>query len=144
MKKLVIILIALLSFGAMANAQIQVTHKSSIQTLTSVRLGFISLMTNDGHFYLSFQTSNQFDDSMIIKLGEDKKEAIETLQSFISIIVSMKKGDSVTINSANKEFRLYRYAKNTILIFADGYAGNSNTNKAEMEKFLDYLMFEVY
>lgn len=144
MKKIIAIIITLLSFGAMADAQIQITHKSNTKTLTSVRLGFISMLRNSGYFYLVFQTNSQFDDSMIIQLGKDKKESIETLQSLIDIIASMKKGDSVTINNLGQEFRLYRYAKNSITIHADGFAGNSNTNKNEMEFFLDHLMFEVY
>lgn len=40
MKKLVIILIALLSFGAIADAQVSVTKKTKIERLISLRAGY--------------------------------------------------------------------------------------------------------
>ena len=89
-------------------------------------------------------TTNQFDSPMILPLGKDKTEAIKTIKALIEITTTIKTGDCITIESIyGTEFRIYRFAKNTIVINADGYAAASNTNKAELTKILDMITFDV-
>lgn len=131
---------------AIADAQITIKSKSNTKTLLSIRMGVITLEYEENDcFYLAMSTTNQFDDAIILPLGKDKREAMQTLNDLIDITTSMKKGDSITIESAyDREFRIYRRAKNTIAIYADGYAGSASTNAAELKRILDHLTFEVY
>jgi len=143
MKKFVIFIIAMM-MTVIADAQITIKGKSNTETLLSIRMGFITLKY-DGTYYLTMSTTNQFDDPMILPLGKDKKEAMQTLDALIDITTSIKKGDCIKIESIyGEEFRIYRFAKNTITIHADGYAAPSNTNKLELTRILDHLTFEVY
>lgn len=144
MKKILIALIAALAFlPTIAEAQISVTSKSNNEKLLSIRMGFITL-NYDGSYYLGMQTTNQFDNHMILPLGKTKEEAIKTVQALIDITTTIAKGDCITIESVyGTKFRIYRYAKNTITIHADGYAGYSNTNKNELTRILDTITFDV-
>lgn len=144
MKKILIALIALVALSShVADAQIKVKSKSNMETLLSIRMGFITL-NYDGSYYLAMSTTNKFDKPMILPLGKSKEEAIETTKSLIEITTTIGKGDCVKIVSAyGTEFRIYRFAKNTITINADGHAAASNTNKAELTKILDKITFDV-
>ena len=127
----------------MAEAQIKITEKSNTQKLMTIRMGKINLFF-DNDYYLALETSNQFDDPMILPLGKDKKTAIETLENLIDIVASIKKGDAIKIESAyEREFRIYRSAKNTISIHSDGYAGFAYTTKAELTRLLDCVTFDI-
>ena len=143
MKKILLMVIAFMTLVPMADAQITVKEKSNRETLLSIRMGFITL-NYDGSYYLAMSTTNQFDNPMILPLGKEKKDAMSTIQALIDITTTIQKGDCVRIESAyGEEFRIYRYAKNTITINADGYAASSNTNKAELTKILDAICFDV-
>lgn len=144
MKKIIIAIIAaMVLMPTMADAQISVSSKTNTERLLSIRMGFITL-NYDGQYYLAMSTTNQFDKPMILPLGKTKEEAIETTKSLIEITTTIGKGDCVEIVSAyGTQFRIYRFAKNTITINADGYAAASNTNKAELTKILDKITFDV-
>lgn len=143
MKKIIMIVITMMMLiPSVANSQIKVTGKVSTEKLLSIRMGFIELKY-DGSYYLLMSTTNRFDDPIILLLGKDKEEAMQTLQSLIDITTSIQKGECITIENAAEELRIYRQAKNTILIFTNGRAGNSNTNKAELTRCLDAVSFDI-
>lgn len=141
MKKFIILLFALVILPVMADAQIVVKDKNTTETLLSIRMGFIALNCSGGSYYLAMSTTNKFDRPMILPLGKDKDEACATIESLIEITTTIGKDDCVRIESAaGEEFRIYRFAKNTITINADGYAAASNTSKAELNRILDKIM----
>lgn len=143
MRKIIMIVISMMMLmPSVANAQIKVTSKVSTERLLSIRMGFIELKYN-GSYYLMMSTTNRFDDPIILLLGKDKEEAMQTLQSLIDITTSIKKGDCVTIQNASEELQIYRYAKNTISIYSEGRAGSANTNKSELTRCLDAVSFDV-
>ena len=143
MKKIILILIAFMTLVPMADAQITIKSKSNKETLLSIRMGFITLNYDD-RYYLALSTTNQFDDLMILPLGKEKKEAMSTIEALIDITTTIKKGDSVSIESIyGQEFLISWFAKNTILIHSKGYAASSNTNKAELTRILDAITFDV-
>lgn len=143
MKKFITLIVSLMMLPIITDAQIVVKDKTNTETLLSIRMGFIKL-NYDGSYFLAMSTTNQFDRPMILPLGKDKAEAIKTIESLIEITSTIKKGDCIKIESAyGTEFRIYRFAKNTITINADGYAAASNTNKAELNKILDIITFDV-
>ena len=81
MKKIFILIMTML-MPMMAEAQIKITEKSNTQKLMTIRMGKINLFF-DNDYYLALETSNQFDDPMILPLGKDKKTAIETLENLM-------------------------------------------------------------
>lgn len=143
MKRIIVLIIAALTFCTISEAQISVKSKSTTERLLSIRMGFITL-NYDGQYFLAMSTTNQFDKPMILPLGKTKNEATETIKSLIEITTTIGKGDCVRIVSAyGTEFRIYRFAKNTITINADGYTAASNTSKAELIKILDAISFDA-
>lgn len=145
MKKLVIILIALLSFGAIADAQVSVTKKTKIERLISLRGGYVSLSRHNDLIYLSVWSDNRFDEAYIINLGRDKATAMQSLEALIEIANTIKKDESIDFNDGLHEYYVYRgLLKGEIWIKANDRAGYGITSKGELKKILDHLTFEVY
>lgn len=144
MKKIFVIIIStMILMPTMADAQIKIESRKTTETLLSLRMGFIDL-TYNGSYFLSMSTTNQFDDPIVISLGKDKQEAMQTLQNLIDLTTSIKKGECITIeNTFGEKLRIFRYCKNTISIFSDGRAGSSNTNKSELSRCLDSVTFDA-
>lgn len=123
----------------LAEAQIKKTGTFQSETITSVRMGIVSLKVADDVYYLSFQTTNQFDDIMILKLGQTKESAIQSLQDIIDILDNLQGNATQYIdNGFGKEFRLYK-VMGALYISADGYAGSGNVSKGELKRFLKAL-----
>jgi hypothetical protein len=117
MKKTLALLVALLiSVGSMAQLNITSDEKSP-EFLTK------NLMynPNTNKYTLFFETSNQFDDSMQILLG-NKEQAIKTLED-LTILTEIKEEKTIEINNGYGEiFRIYTGPSSTMMC-GDGYAG---------------------
>lgn len=123
----------------LAEAQIKKTGTFQSETIASARMGVVSLKVADNVYYLAFQTTNQFDDFMILKLGQTKESAIQSIQDIIDILGNLQGNDTQYIdNGYGKEFRLYK-VMGALYINADGYAGSGNISKGELKKFLKAL-----
>lgn len=139
MKKILIAIISMMFMMSIADAQIKKTGTFQSETISSVRMGFVSLKMADDVYYLSFQTTNQFDDLMILKLGQTKESAIQSLQDIIDILENLQGNATQYIdNGFGKEFRLYK-VMGALYISADGYAGSGNVSKGELKRFLKAL-----
>lgn len=139
MKKILIAIISMMFMMSIADAQIKKTGTFQSETISSVRMGIVSLKVADDVYYLSFQTTNQFDDIMILKLGQTKESAIQSLQDIIDILDNLQGTATQYIdNGFGKEFRLYK-VMGALYIAADGYAGSGNVSKGELKRFLKAL-----
>jgi hypothetical protein len=139
MKKLLFIIIAALCLIQSANAQIQKTGSIKTTTIASCRMGFVNLSLSEGLFFLSIGTTNQFDNMMLLKLGDNKESAIQSLNDLVDILDSLTGDDLQRIdNGFGKEFRLYKLL-GALYINADGYAGSGNIGKSELNKFIKAL-----
>lgn len=140
MKRVIYIILAMMFLlPTQAYAQIKKTGTFKSETIESVRMGIVSLKVANGEYYLSFQTTNQFDDLMVLKLGETKESAIQSLQDIIEILDGLQGNATQFIdNGYGREFRLSK-VMGALYISADGYAGNGNTSKGELKKFLKAL-----
>lgn len=139
MKKLLILIISAFCLMPLASAQIQKTASNKITTIASCRMGFVNLRLNEGMFFLSIGTTNQFDNMMLLKLGDDKESAIQSLNDLVDILESLTGEDMQGIdNGFGKEFRLYK-SLGALYIKADGYAGSGNIAKSELNKFIKAL-----
>lgn len=127
----------------MADAQFKVKSTYKTEHILSIRLGFIDL-NYDGSYYLAMETTNQFDDPLILPLGKSKQKAMETIESLINITTTIKKEDTITIMTLyGEEFRIYKHGKNIISIDADYRAGYSNITKAELKRILDTIAYDI-
>ena len=129
----------MLLMPGIANAQIQKTGSVKTETIASVRMGFVSLRKSEGRYYISFSTTNQFDDKILLKLGDNKESAIQSLNDLIDILDSLQ-GNAIQYidNGYGRELRLWKLM-GALYISADGYAGDANTSKGELKKFLSAL-----
>lgn len=138
MKKILTLIVALLTIGMAADAQVQIKKKSTSENIYSGRMGNISVDCMDGSYFLAICSTNQFDKFYVIHLGENAKDAITSIESFIEIAKTIKKGESYDIETPTKTFTIYKGAfKNEIWFKASGHAGYAVTNVNEMNKILD-------
>lgn len=140
MKKIIIAIIsAMILMPTMADAQIQKTRSYSTKTIKSVRTGFITLYHSDC-YWLGMSTTNQFDQAILIKLGETKEIAIQSLKDLIEIYESLKSsgGSQYITNGWGEELRTYKIGM-ALCFSAPGRAGYANMSKGEMEKFITAL-----
>ena len=123
----------------MADAQIKKTGTFKSETIESVRMGIVSLKKAENEYYLTFKTTNQFDDLMVLKLGDSKESAIQSLQDILEILDTLQGNATQYIdNGYGREFRLYK-VMGALYISADGYAGDGNASKGELKKLLKAL-----
>ena len=126
-KVLAIITLLLISSGAMAQLDI-VSEKKSSEFLTD------NLMydPNIDSYTLFFHTTNQFDDAMMIKLG-NKAKAIKTIEDLIKITEIKEEKDFEINNGYGEKFRIYTgYGYPTM--HGDGYASNAKITFSILEK----------
>lgn len=124
----------------MADAQIKKKSTTKTETILSLRMGCMNLKLSEGTYYISMLTTNQFDDAMLLKLGNSKESAIQSLNDLIEISSNISGQECVKIdNGYGRELRIYKGAMGGISIHADGYAGCVNTAKSEFRKMLDKL-----
>lgn len=140
MKKIIIAIIsAMILMPTMADAQIKKTGENKTQTIASLRMGIVSLNLSNNGYYIAFHTTNQFDDAMILKIGDDKDSAIQSLKDLIDILETLQGDETQYIdNGYGREFRLWKMM-GTLYISADGYAGNGNVSKGELNRLLKAL-----
>lgn len=141
MKKALILIVALLTIGMAADAQVQVKKKSTSETIFSGRMGGISVDVIDGSYFLSIKSTNQFDKYYVIHIGENAGEAVTSIESFIEIAETIKKGESFDIETLTSTFTIYKGAfKNEIWFKTAGYGGYAVTNVRELSKILDVFV----
>lgn len=138
MKKALILIVALLTIGMAADAQVQVKKKSTSETIFSGRMGGISVDVIDGSYFLSIKSTNQFDKYYVIHIGQNASEAVASIESFIDIAKTIKSGESYEIETPISTFSIYKGAfKNEIWFKTTGYGGYAVTNVRELSKILD-------
>lgn len=136
------IITAMIIMPTMANAQISVSGKSTRKTIKTTRMGWVELSCIDGYYYfLSITSDNRFDRYYTISLGKGKAEAVESLQSLISIASSLEKGQSAALNTITQEYIILKgSAKGEISIKGDLYSGYGDVSKKNLEKLLKALI----
>lgn len=141
MKKIIIAIIsAMILMPTMVDAQIQKKSTTKTETLLSMRMGYMNLKYSEGTYFITMLTTNQFDDAMVLKLGNSKDSAIQSLNDLIDISSNISGKECVRIdNGYGRELRFYKGTMGGVTIMADGYAGVVNTAKSEFKKCLNKL-----
>lgn len=142
MKKIVIFIIALMMMPAIADAQITIKEKNSVETIKSLRMGCVTLYCNKDYYSLAIRSDSQIDDSYIIGLGLGKAQAAASLQALVSIASTLKKNESVDFTDGSDEFTIHRgLIKGEIWIKAEYYVGWGKVSKGELNTLLDAILF---
>ena len=143
MKKIIIAIIsAMILLPTIAEAQIQVKKQPKIETIKSLRMGYVDLCKSDDIYFLSLRSDNQFDNPYFILLGKGKEAAIESLNSLVEVASTITKDDSFEFNDGRNDFYIFRGAfKGEVWFKAKGYAGYGKTSKAELNQLLESILF---
>ena len=142
MKKIILLIIALISLPMMADAQITIKEKNSIETIKSLGMGWVTLTCSEDYYVLCIQSDNQFDDHYVIGLGSGKAKASASLQALVSIASTLKKNESVTFTTGSKEYSIHRgLTKGEIMIKGEYYAGWGRVSKGQLNTLLDAILF---
>ena len=124
-----------------AEAQIQVKKQPKIETIKSLRMGYVELCKSEEVHFLALRSDNQFDDSYVIFLGPNRKAAIESLKSLIEVASTITKDDSFEFNDGNRDYHIYRGTfKSEVWFKGKGHAGYGKTSTAELNTLLKALM----
>lgn len=126
-KTLALLVMLLISVGAMAQLDI-VSEKKSSEFLTD------NLMydPNIDSYTLFFHTTNQFDDAMMIKLG-NKAKAIKTIEDLIKITEIEEEKDFEINNGYGEKFRIYK-TKNYTSMRGDNYVASAYITTKILQK----------
>ena len=136
MKKLLILLAVLTAFPVAGTAQLNVKRQTEkITKIATARTGFFNLMRQGDVFYISTTTTNKFDKSFILYLGEDIESAIATVGDLVELSGTMEKGTSIVIQNGRNECRISPGDLGALYFNQSGYAGFASCSKAELQKF---------
>ena len=140
MRKFILLFIGILFCVVNCNAQLTIKSTSNKQY---TRVGTVrptySYIYTDGEIYdLIIDSSNRFDKSYIISLG-DKDSAIETL----NILINIGESESIVIAENNKiELSIYgkkAFGISAIFIKGKTYAGDCSLNVSELKKAIKII-----
>lgn len=143
MKRLAFI-IALLILPMVCNAQLSVKGQGDkMEKISSTRMGACSLYKHGERYMISAPTSNRYDKTFVLYLGEDKESACLTLRDLILLCDNIEKDVPVYIDNGTKTCSIHKGTMGTLAFFQDGFAGFASFSKMEFDKFLTALMPEL-
>lgn len=119
------------------HAQLNVTQQvEKMEKVSSSRMGMVSLNRQGDLFYIGMPTTNQFDDPIILYLGEGKESAVKTLEDLVALQGTIEKGSPVIIKNGSHSCTISRGMGGTLAFDQEGHAGYGELAKAELQKFL--------
>lgn len=135
MKKILTIAIALFMLCPLMSAQIQIKQNAKMEKIATISASWYYLYYSDGEYLLSLKSTNQFDDSYWLHLG-NKEEALQSLDALIDLCDSLGKDDSAEIsNGANKTYFVHRHMGGLSFHQKEpGMAGFTSMTKAYLKK----------
>ena len=146
MKKIFLFLLMCFSIS-FSNAQIIIKNKfDKTEDIATIRHTY-SYLKKSSTYFVTLESSNQFDDIYILELGKTQADAITTTQDLLNLCDILEKGESVTITNGLNEYYLSKEcmlgAPYLLIMSADHkYAGSCNITKKELQKILNKLKTE--
>ena len=142
MKKLLFAVLTVLTFGT-ASAQFKVTEKQKTPVRVWAAFGghqalyYLERSNGEYYYFMAFNTSNQFDDRLIIHLGDldTAKATLHQLEKDLH-----KEGEIYELTDDNLEkFSMQCTAFNQYRITKRGYAGSAYLTIGQVSKMLAAL-----
>ena len=138
MKKMFIAIISMMMLmPALADAQIHIAETYGM-TVSSARMGHVSLELNEaGVYYLCMHTMNEYEPPILLRLGDSKVSAMESLLDLLDIYKSKK---SQYIESGYYGLKLFVFRSWGALNFSSRiYDKSANIGIHEIKKFANAL-----
>lgn len=146
MKKTLLLIIAmLLSLGASAQISNVKTH-DAIRTIARFRSGLCSLNADGDIYYLALNSTNRFDDPVLVYLGEGRDSAIQTLVDLQMLHKSMGKKSfaefTIKVKGIEKVYKVMKADKNFFSFYDIGAAGSVYLSMKEVKPLMLSLVGE--
>jgi hypothetical protein len=136
MKKFRILLLALLAFSVMANAQVTKSPKTVFEKVD--RLVVQIAIVEDSIFYFYFKSDNQFDKPAALVLGINAEMAYNSITDIYN--AAMEKESFEYNDAINKKYRfVYRKALDYYEVYSDDLAGKSSLQTKKFKKAVDII-----
>lgn len=143
-------IIALLLLAVGASAQISnVENKMTSWKIASARAGMITLKCSETPgdkfptFYLVINSSNQFDDPLILYLGYGEESATRTLEDLAQLAKSIGKGQRLSFTTTTPgrlhEYNVTRGGKNVLIFQEEMMAGIASVTAYELRMLRDAM-----
>lgn len=140
-----IIVTILLSLGASAQISNVKTH-DAIRTISRFRSGLCSLNADGETYYLTLNSTNRFDDPVIVYLGEGRDSAIQTLVDFQMLHKSMEKNSfaefTIKAKGIERVYKVMKADKNMFSFYDIGAAGGVYLSMKEVKPLMLILVGE--
>lgn len=144
MKKILILVLLVITINYQSSAQITYISQSKIETILKLRGGTVRLCKdNTNTYYIVLPTSNRFDDPFLFYLGKSKDESINTIDELIKLMDNMEKDEIISIINGNNKITLKKYVVigvSALNLIADKYAGVIALTKNEALKIYNKLI----
>ena len=149
MKKILSILIALVTFAGIADAQISI-KKSDIgkgKQVATLAMSWSWIYQDGDGYFLDMKSDNQYDDHFLLHLGKTKDECVESLNSLLELANTIGETDRFNIdNGAGEVFDVTQYkaiGMKGLRFHGEGYAGTSYLTPNNLNKALKWIQKNV-
>lgn len=105
MRKILSILIALVTFAGIADAQISI-KKSDVgkpKQMTTLSMSWSWIYQADDTYYIVMKSDNQFDDHYWLKIGDTKEECLESLSALQEMMDNMGETERYNVDNGMGE-----------------------------------------
>ena len=105
MRKILSILLSLVTFAGIADAQITI-KKSDVgkpKQMTTLSMSWSWIYQADDSYFLVMKSDNQFDDWYWLKMGETKEECLESLSALQEMMDSMGETERYNVDNGMGE-----------------------------------------
>lgn len=145
MKKILSILIALVTFAWVADAQISI-KKSEFEKpkqVATLQQYWAWIYQADESYYLVMKSDNQFDDSFWLKIGTTREECEESVKSLLELCGTITDTDRFDIdNGAGETFDVTQYKAmglKGLRFHGKGHSGGAYILPANLNKALKWI-----
>ena len=105
MRKILSILIALVTFAGIADAQITI-KKSDVgkpKQMTTLSMSWSWIYQADDSYFIVMKSDNQFDDHYWLKIGDTKEECLESLSALQEMMDNMGETERYNVDNGMGE-----------------------------------------
>lgn len=145
MRKILSIIIALVTFAGIADAQISIKKSDydRVKQVATLSMYWSWIYQNSDGYYLVINSNNQFDDSFWLLIGKTKNECLESLSSLQELFDTMEETDCIYIDNGLGESFDVSMTKSLgfkqMIFHGEGYAGTGFLYVANINKAIKWI-----
>lgn len=149
MKKILSILIALVAFAGISDAQITIKKSNSdkAKQVATITMSWSWIYQDNDAYFLVMKSDNQYDDSFWLHIGKTKDECVESINSLLELADTIGETDRFDIdNGAGEVFDVTQYkamGMKGLNFHGDGYAGRGYLTINNLNKALKWIQKNV-